>query len=73
MSRHAAAVTLFVPVRSLAARLVEVPGQAAVVAVLIWTVTDHVARGAAKEAGRQLLQTHTSHSFTYLYSSVCIS
>lgn len=56
------------------------PGHAAVVAVLIGTVTGQVAWGATKEAGRQLLHTHThiyTHntvsSFTYLYSSVCIS
>ena len=59
MPRHAAAMASFVPVRSLAAGVVMVPRQAAVAAVLIGTLTAQVAWGAAKEAGRQLLHTHT--------------
>lgn len=51
VSRHAAAVALFVPVRSLAARIVEVSRQAAVVAVPVGTLAHQVARGATKEAG----------------------
>lgn len=51
VSRHVAAVALLVPKRSLAAGPVEVPGQAAVVAVLVGTLTDGVAGGATKEAG----------------------
>lgn len=57
MSRHVAAVALLVPIGSLAAGLVEVPGQAAVVAVLVGTLPGGVARGATEEAGRQLLHT----------------
>lgn len=53
--RHAAAMALFVPVRSLTARLVEVPRQATVVAVSVGTLTHGVAQGATKEAGCQLL------------------
>lgn len=52
--RHAAAMALFVPVRSLAAGIIEVPRQAAVVAVFIGTFTRQVAWGATKEAGQQL-------------------
>lgn len=63
--RHAAAMALFVPVRSLAAGIIEVPRQAAVVAVFIGTFTGQVAWGATKEAGQQLLQTHT-HSYTHI-------
>lgn len=61
MSRHAAAVALLVPVRPLAARIEEVSRQATVVAVPVGTLAHQVARGAAKEAGRQLLhqQAHT--------------
>lgn len=51
VSRHAAAVALLVPVRSLAARIVEVSRQAAVVAVPVGTLAHQVAWGAAKEAG----------------------
>lgn len=51
VSRHVAAVALFVPVRSLAAGVVEVSRQAAVVAVPVGTLAHHVARGAAQEAG----------------------
>lgn len=66
MPRHVAAMALFVPIRSLAAGLVEVSGHAAVVAVLIRTLTDGVPWDATKEAGQQLLytntQTHTHHN-----------
>lgn len=58
MPRHAAAMALFVPVRSLAAGIVEVPGKAAVVAVLTGTLAGQVAWGTTQEAGRQLLHTH---------------
>lgn len=51
VSRHVAAMALLVPKRSLAAGLVEVPGQAAVVAVPVGTLTDGVAWGGTKEAG----------------------
>lgn len=46
VSCHAAAMTLFVPVRPLAARAEQVTREAAVVAVLIGTFTGHMARGA---------------------------
>lgn len=59
MPRHVAAMALFVPICSLVAGLVEVPGQAAIVAVLIGTLTERVAWVATKVAGRQLLHTHT--------------
>lgn len=64
VSCHAAAMALFVPVRFLAAGVVDVSRQAAVVAVLIGTLTGQVAWGATKEAGCQLLHTHTQ---TYIY------
>lgn len=46
VSRHAAAMTLFVPVRPLAARTEQVTREATVVAVLIGTFTGDMARGA---------------------------
>lgn len=58
MPRHPTAVTLFMPVRSLAAGVVEVSRQATVAAVPIGTLTDLVALGATEEAGL-LLRTHT--------------
>lgn len=54
VSLHATAMTLFVPVRPLAAGAIQVTGQSTVVAVLIGTFNDHMAWGATKEAGRQL-------------------
>lgn len=66
MSPHAAAMALFVPVRLLNAGFVQVTRQAAVVAVLIGTCTDQMAWSATKEAGQQLLQTHTHQYITQL-------
>lgn len=54
VTRHAAAMTPFVPVRPLAAGIIQVTRHPAVVAVFIGTCADHVACGATKEAGRQL-------------------
>lgn len=48
---HPAAVTLFMPVRSLAAGVIEVSRQATVAAVPIGTLTDQVSWGATEEAG----------------------
>lgn len=80
MPRHAAAMALFVPVCSLTAGIIEVPRQAAVVAVPIGTFIGQVAWVATKEAGWRLLHTHkhrythyTASRFKCLYSSVCIS
>lgn len=52
--RHAAAMALFVPVCSLTAGIIEVPRQAAVVAVPIGTFIGQVAWVATKEAGWRL-------------------
>lgn len=57
MSSHAAAMTLFVPVCSLATGIVEVPGQAAVITVLIGALAGKVAVVSTQEAGQQLLHT----------------
>lgn len=71
MSRHAAAMTPFVPVCPLTAGIVQVTWHAAVVAVFIGTCADHMAWGATKETGRQLLQTHT-HIQTQYSWQLCI-
>lgn len=60
-------MALFVPVWSLAAGLVQVPGQATVVAVLVGTLTDKVSRGATKEAGRHFLHIHTTQKTVSRY------
>lgn len=57
VSSHAAAMTHFVPIGSLGARIVEVTGQAAVITVLVGALSGKVAMGATKEAGHQLLFT----------------
>ncbi len=62
MSLHAAAMALLVPVRSLGAGIVQVPGQATVVAVLVGTLIGRVSLGAAKEAGQHLLNKHTHNT-----------
>lgn len=57
MSGHAAAMALLVPVCPLATGVVEVPGQAAVITVLVGALAGEVAVGSTQEAGQQLLQT----------------
>lgn len=72
VSGHAAAVTHFVPVGSLGARIVEVSRQAAVITVPVWALSGKVSMGAAKEARNQLLfsqkkkQKHNTYQFVKL-------
>lgn len=76
VARHVAAVALLVPVGPLVAGLVQVAGQAAVVAVPVGTLVGQVAWSATEEAGHHLLLKHThthKHGRVSSFSHPCRS